>query len=68
MVSLLTFAALHAGAPFGYLHWLGVAGLATVGNMVGGLGLVTMLRLVQVGQERIAQAREEGTPSEPLPA
>ncbi|HKN88653.1 MAG TPA: formate/nitrite transporter family protein [Acidimicrobiia bacterium] len=68
VVSLLTFAALHAGAPFGYLHWLGVAGLATVGNMVGGLGLVTMLRLVQVGQERIAQAREEGTPSESLPA
>src|SRR4051794_34988274 len=50
VVSLLTFAALHAGAPFGYAHWLAVAGLATVGNMIGGLGLVTVLRLVQVGQ------------------
>src|SRR5205807_8023685 len=68
VVSLLMFAALHAGAPFGYLHWLGVAGLATVGNIVGGLGLVTMLRLVQVGRERIEQAREEGAPQEPLRA
>src|SRR3982751_6584847 len=30
VVSLLLFAALHAGAPFGYLHWLAIAGLATV--------------------------------------
>jgi len=67
VVSLLTFAALHAGAPFGYLHWLGVAGLATVGNMIGGLGLVTMLRLVQVGHKRIQKARKDGDP-ETLPA
>ncbi|HEV7864853.1 MAG TPA: formate/nitrite transporter family protein, partial [Acidimicrobiia bacterium] len=60
VVSLLLFAALHAGAPFGYLHWLAVAGLATAGNMVGGLGLVTMLRLVQVGHRRIEQIRDEG--------
>jgi formate/nitrite transporter FocA (FNT family) len=68
VVSLLTFAALHAGAPFGYVHWLAVAGLATVGNMVGGLGLVTMLRMVQVGHRRIEQAREEGEAREPLRA
>src|SRR5437764_10588107 len=69
VVSLLMFAALHAGAPFGYLHWLGAAGLATVGNIVGGLGLVTMLRLVQVGHDRIEQAREEGNGAhEPLRA
>jgi formate/nitrite transporter FocA (FNT family) len=68
VVSLLTFAALHAGAPFGYGHWLAVAGLATVGNMIGGLGLVTMLRMVQVGQRRIEQAREEGEAREPLGA
>jgi formate/nitrite transporter FocA (FNT family) len=67
VVSLLMFAALHAGAPFGYLHWLGAAGLATVGNMIGGVGLVTMLRLVQVGQERIERVREEGS-HEPLRA
>jgi formate/nitrite transporter FocA (FNT family) len=59
VVSLLMFSALHAGAPFGYLHWLAVAGLAAVGNIVGGCGLVTVLRLVQVGQERIEECRAE---------
>jgi len=68
VVSLLTFAALHAGAPFGYLHWLGVAALATVGNIIGGLGFVTILRLVQVGHERIEEVREEGESREPLRA
>jgi formate/nitrite transporter FocA (FNT family) len=68
VVSLLSFAALHAGAPFGYAHWLAVVGVATAGNMLGGLGLVTMLRLVQVGQERIELARAEGEPHEHLPA
>jgi formate/nitrite transporter FocA (FNT family) len=68
VVSLLSFAALHAGAPFGYTRWLAVAGLATAGNMLGGLGLVTMLRLVQVGQDRIELARTEGESPEQLPA
>ena len=48
VVSLLCFAALHAGAPFGYADWLGVLFLAAIGNMIGGLGLVTVLRLLQV--------------------
>jgi formate-nitrite transporter family protein len=68
VVSMLCFAALDAGAPFGYGRWAVVAGVAAVGNMVGGLGLVTVLRLVQVGQERIEQVREEGESSEPLRA
>jgi formate-nitrite transporter family protein len=68
VVSLLMFAALHAGAPFGYGHWLAVAGFAAVGNMIGGLGLVTVLRLVQVGQKRIEQARDDGEAAGPLPA
>jgi formate/nitrite transporter FocA (FNT family) len=59
VVPLLMFAALHAGAPFGYLHWLTAAAVAAAGNIVGGVGLVTMLRLVQVGQERIQCARSE---------
>jgi formate/nitrite transporter FocA (FNT family) len=57
VVSLLIFAALHAGAPFGYLDWLHTLGLAIAGNMVGGLGLVTVLRLVQVGGQRVGQVR-----------
>lgn len=47
--SLVMFAALHTGAaPFGYLDWLASFGTAVLGNVVGGLGLVTMLRLLQV--------------------
>jgi len=48
VASLLTFAALHVGAPFGYFDWLKLFLLASAGNMVGGLGLVTLLRLLQV--------------------
>jgi formate/nitrite transporter FocA (FNT family) len=48
VASLLTFAALHVGAPFGYIDWLQLFALSAVGNMVGGLGLVTLLRLLQV--------------------
>ena len=64
VVSLLLFAALHAGAPFGYGHWLAVASLAALGNVVGGVGLVTVLRLVQVGHARIEEARERPGGSE----
>jgi formate/nitrite transporter FocA (FNT family) len=46
--SLLMFAALHTGhAPFGYVQWAQTAGLAAVGNIVGGVVLVTLLRLFQ---------------------
>ncbi|MFL6139606.1 MAG: formate/nitrite transporter family protein [Frankiaceae bacterium] len=49
VASLMMFAALHAGhAPFGYLQWAQAAGWAALGNMVGGIGLVTLLRLLQV--------------------
>ena len=55
--SLLMFAALSTNdAPFGYLQWAQTAGWAALGNMVGGLGLVTLLRQLQVvgavGKER----------------
>jgi formate-nitrite transporter family protein len=46
--SLLMFAALHTGrAPFGYAEWAQTAGFAAVGNVVGGILLVTLLRLFQ---------------------
>lgn len=57
VVSLAMFAALQVGAPFGYLDWLGVLAWASLGNMVGGIGLVTILRLVQVGRGRIEGAK-----------
>lgn len=46
--SLLMFAALHSHAPFGYLDYAKTAGFAALGNIVGGVGLVTMLRVLQV--------------------
>jgi formate/nitrite transporter FocA (FNT family) len=57
VASLLCFAALHAGASFGYASWLGLLGLAILGNMVGGLGLVTILRLFQASHKVAAQRR-----------
>lgn len=58
VASLMCFAALQAGAPFGYLDWLGVLGFAVLGNMVGGLGLVTLLRLLQV-PDKVREEREQ---------
>ena len=47
--SLVIFSSLHTGhAPFGYLQWAETAGFAAVGNVVGGITLVTLLRLFQV--------------------
>lgn len=63
VASLLLFAALHAGAPFGYADWLEVAGVVTAGNLVGGLGLVTLVQLVQVGPHRIEQETPGGETS-----
>lgn len=52
------FAAFHAGAPFGYLDWLSVLGWAVLGNVVGGVGLVTLLRFTQVGSAKIREVRD----------
>ena len=57
VASLLMFGALHAGAPFGYADWLGTFAWAAVGNALGGLGLVTMLRLAQVGRGKVQESR-----------
>ncbi len=61
VASLVCFAALQAGAPFGYLDWLGLFALAALGNMVGGIGLVTMLRLLQTPHKVAAERREPTT-------
>jgi len=45
--SLIIFAALHAGAPFGYGDWLAWFWYTTLLNMAGGLFVVTLLRLVR---------------------
>ncbi|MEO5899507.1 MAG: formate/nitrite transporter family protein [Ilumatobacteraceae bacterium] len=51
--SLEQFVALVQGAPFGYADWLGFLGWVVLGNTLGGVGLVTALRLVQVGRSKI---------------
>lgn len=58
VVSIEMFVALHTGAaPFGYGELARVAGIAVVTNMAGGLLLVTMMRLIQVGREEIEAER-----------
>ena len=57
--SLLIFGALIAGdAPFGYLDWLWWFAYTLVGNALGGLGLVTLLRLLRT-KDRLQQERRE---------
>jgi hypothetical protein len=60
--SLVIFAALHAGAPFGYLDWLAWFWWTALLNMVGGLAVVTFLRLLRskelIQRERAAAGSE----------
>jgi formate/nitrite transporter FocA (FNT family) len=63
--SLLMFAALHSGAPFGYLDWAKTAGFAALGNIVGGVGLVTVLRVLQV-PHKVKEERENPAPGVPI--
>lgn len=56
--SLVMFAALQSPhAPFGYLEWFEWFGWVMVGNLIGGIGLVTVLRLVRANR-RVADHRE----------
>lgn len=52
--SLEMFGALQSSAAFGYVDWLSVFGVSVVGNIVGGVGLVTVLRVVQAHAEEPA--------------
>lgn len=57
--SLLIFGALHTGdATFGYADWGTFMLLAVAGNMAGGLGLVTFLRLLR-SKDRLEEERDE---------
>ena len=56
--SLIIFAALHAGAPFGYGDWLAWFWYTTLLNMAGGLLVVTLLRLVR-SKDMIAAERAD---------
>ena len=56
--SLLMFGALISGAPFGYSDWLGALGWSALGNVIGGIVLVTAIRLLRV-PHRLEEARNE---------
>ena len=58
--SILMFTGLLTGkADYGYLDWLGALGWSAFGNLVGGLVLVTGIRLLRI-PHRVAESREEG--------
>lgn len=59
VASLEIFAGMFAGAPYGLVDWLPLFVLMALGNIIGGIGLVTLARLIQLGSERVAQERAE---------
>lgn len=62
ITSFELFVALHTGAaPFGYDDWLRVGGIALISNLVGGVVLVTGLRVLQAGREGIERERQRGS-------
>jgi formate-nitrite transporter family protein len=58
--SLFMFGALLAGADFGLGAFAGALGWSLLGNLVGGVGLVTGLRLLRV-PKRVEEEREHPT-------
>lgn len=58
VISIKMFAGLQVGGTqYGYGDWLALSSFSVVGNTIGGLGLVTVLRLVQIGRPHIARRR-----------
>ena len=56
--SILMFAGLATGhADYGWLDWLGALGWSAFGNVVGGIGLVTSIRLLRV-THRVEEERQ----------
>ncbi len=61
--SLLIFGAIHAGAPVTYADWIGWFSYTLPFNMVGGLLLVTALRLLR--SKDLIQERRRAAPDDP---
>lgn len=55
--SIFMFAGLHSGSRYGYLDWLGALAWSALGNLVGGVGLVTAIRLLRT-HHRVSQERD----------
>jgi len=67
VASLEMFAALQSGAPYTYAQWLALLGWAALGNIIGGVLFVTVLRLVQVGATTIRKERHRAEQERPTP-
>ncbi|RMB57773.1 formate/nitrite transporter family protein [Tessaracoccus antarcticus] len=61
--SLLIFGAIHAGVAVTYADWIGWFGYTLVFNMLGGLLLVTALRLLR--NKDLLQERRQAAPEDP---
>ena len=61
--SLLIFGAIHAGVAVTYADWIGWFGYTLVFNMLGGLLLVTALRLLR--NKDLIQDRRQAAPDDP---
>jgi formate/nitrite transporter FocA (FNT family) len=61
--SLLIFGAIQAGADISLLQWLGWFGYTLLFNILGGVLLVTALRLVRT--KELVQERRETSPADP---
>ncbi|MCW4386582.1 formate/nitrite transporter family protein [Salinibacterium sp. SYSU T00001] len=64
--SLLIFGAIMVGADFGYLDWLGWFGYTLLFNILGGIVLVTALRLIRA-KDVVQEHREESPPDPDAP-
>ena len=66
IASLIMFAALITGhAGFSYLRWVEMVGWAALGNIAGGVGLVTVLRVLQV-PHRVRDEQMHPAPGVPI--
>ena len=61
--SLLIFGAIQSGSPVGYLDWLAWFWPTVLFNLLGGVGLVTALRLVRT--KPLVQQRRREAPADP---
>lgn len=61
--SLLIFGAIHAGAAVTYADWIGWFGYTLLFNMLGGLLLVTALRLLR--NKDLIEERRQAAPEDP---
>jgi formate/nitrite transporter FocA (FNT family) len=61
--SLLIFGAIHAGVQVDYLDWLGWFGYTLLFNILGGLLLVTSLRLLR--NKELIRERRDDAPEDP---